>query len=423
MLSPFRRLARVAIPILATSTLAVPSCGQTESWLDYRGPDRNGFLPDADVPLEWSEQKNVAWKTAIRGEGWSSPLVHEGRIWLTTATEKGRNLHVVAVSFQNGEVLHDRIVFTNERPEPKNKLNSYASPSPAVEDGRVYVHFGTYGTACLDASSGETLWERRDIHCDHMEGPGSSPVIVDDALVFHMDGGDVQYVIALDKRTGETRWRTPRSTDFNGVQPDLRKAYSTPIVVPVDGQEWLISSGARCTMAYDPETGAELWRVRHPGFSMASRPLTDGETVYLTTGFMRGELHAVRLGGEGDVTDTAPIWQWQRNVPRMPSPILADGRIYMVDDGGRGTCLDAATGKPIWRQRIGGEHSASPIAIGDRIYFFDREGRTVVLARGDEFEKLGTNRLNSGFMASPAVVGNAFVLRTKTHLYRIQADA
>ncbi|MFN3242669.1 MAG: PQQ-binding-like beta-propeller repeat protein [Planctomycetota bacterium] len=405
--------------LLVLAACAAPLAAQAV-WPEFRGPKRDGVVAAADVPLTWSEQQNVRWKVAIPGEGWSSPVVCDGRIWLTTATDGGRKMHVVAVDADSGEIVHRRVVFEVEKAGKKNALNSHASPSPVVEPGRVYVHFGTYGTACIDTETFDEVWQRRDINCDHMEGPGSSPVLVDDLLAFHVDGGDVQFVIALDKRTGETVWKTERSIDLASMQKDLRKAYCTPIVTELDGTRVLLSPGAHAAMAYDLETGKELWRVRYKGFSLASRPLTDGVRVYIPTGFMRAQLYAVELAGSGDVTDEKVAWTWRRNVPKMPSPLLVGDRIFMVDDGGYATCLDARTGEPVWRHRLGGEHSGSPLCVGDRIYFFDREGRTVVLAKADEYRELAENHLESGFMASPAVVGDALVLRTRKHLYRIE---
>lgn len=408
----------LAIRLLACALLAPLAFAQ--AWPEYRGPARDGRADAARVPLEWSEKKNLRWKTPIPGLGWSSPVVWNDRIWLTTATEDGRRMFVLAVDFATGEKLVGRMLFENDEPAKKNALNSYASPSPTLEADRVYVHFGTYGTACLHATTGETVWQRRDINCDHMEGPGSSPVLFEDLLIFHVDGGDVQFVIALDKETGATKWQRERSIDFADVPNDLRKAYSTPIFVEVEGAIRMISSGAKATMAYDPRTGEELWRVRHDGFSMSSRPLHQDGVLFLNTGFMRAELLAVRADGEGDVTDDNIVWRYARNVPRMPSPLLIDGRLYMVSDNGIASCLDAKTGERVWQERIGSEHCASPVFAAGRIYFFDREGRSVVIAPGDKFESLAENQLDDGFMASPAIVGDAFVLRTRSHLYRIE---
>lgn len=395
---------------------------QDGDWPDFRGPHSNGVVAKSNVPLTWSEQQNVAWKRATLGSGWSSPVVEGGRIWLTTATEAGKKLHVIALDLATGEALFEQVVFENEKPEKKNALNSFASPSPTIEPGRVYVHFGSYGTACFDTVNFKKVWQRRDIRCDHMEGPGSSPILFEDLLIFHVDGGDVQYVIALDKATGTTKWRSDRSVDLSGNPPDTRKAYSTPIVMHVAGKPQLISTGAQASYAYEPRTGKELWLLRFKGFSMASRPLAGEGMVFLTTGFMRAQMLGVRLPAVGDVTDTHIAWSYARNVPKMASPILAGQRIYMVDDGGFATCLDANNGKVKWRERLGGEHCASPLCIGDRLYFFDREGETVVLAKADEFKKLASNHLDDGCMATPAVIGDALVLRTRTHLYRIEAS-
>lgn len=377
-------------------------------------------MASASLPLTWSEDQNVRWKSPVPGEGWSSPVVGDGRAWMTTSTDSGRKLHVLAYDVETGALVHQRVVFEVDQVENKNALNSHASPTPVVEPGRLYVHFGTYGTACIDTETYEERWQRRDINCDHMEGPGSSPILVGDLLAFHVDGGDVQYVTALDKRTGETVWRTDRSIDLSKMQKDIRKAFCTPIVAKLDGVEVLVSPGAHAAMAYDVRTGEEKWRVRYKGFSLASRPMFDGERVYIATGFMRAQLYAVDFDGAGDVTDEAVAWKWRRNVPKMPSPLLLGDRVFMVDDNGYATCLDKASGEAVWRKRLGGEHCSTPLCVGDRIYFFDREGRTVVLARADEYRELAENHLDAGFMASPAVVGDALLLRSKTHLYRIE---
>ncbi len=411
------------VGLLAAMFLVLaPRCGaqRPAPWPDFRGPSGDGRAVDATPPLTWSEHDNVSWKTAIHGQGWSSPVVDDGRIWLTTATPDGRELSVLAVDLASGKILHDRVVFHVAKPASKNTLNSYASPSPVVEAGRVYVHFGTYGTACLDTTNAKTLWTRRDLHCDHLQGPGSSPLLYEDLLILPVDGGDVQYIVALDTQTGKTRWKTQRSAKLAKLVPDLRKAYSTPIVIDVDDKPRVISTGAQATYGYDPSTGKELWRVRHKGFSMASRPIAGNGLVYLCTGFMHPRLLAVRTSGTGDVTESNVVWSYRRNVPTMPSPVLFEGRIYLVNDSGIASCVDARSGKRVWRHRLDGAHCASLLAAGGHIYFFDREGRTVVIQPSSKFEQLTVNELDRGFMASPAVVGDTLILRTKTHLYRIE---
>ena len=340
-----------------------------------------------------------------------------------TATAEGKERRALAYHVASGKPLHDVVVFEVPEVEKKNRLNSYASPSCVVEPGAVYVHFGSVGTARLDPKTAKVVWQRRDLPCDHMEGAGGSPIIVDDMLVFAMDGGDVQYVIALDKATGKTRWRTPRSLDLSKRANDLRKGYNTPIVARIGDREMIISTGATGTYGYDKATGKERWRVRHPGFSMSSRTLARHGMLYINTGFMRPQLLAVKAEGEGDVTDEVSVWAQRSSVPTMPSPVIVGDLLFMVSDRGTATCLDARTGERHWRQRLGGSFSASPLATSDRVYFFDREGTITVVAAKAEFEKLAESRLEHGFMASPAVLGDSLILRTRRHLYRFGAEA
>jgi len=375
--------------------------------------------------MSWSEEEHVVWKTAIHGRGWSSPVLLGGRAWLTTAPSKGGALSVIAVDLDSGEVVVDRVVFEIDEPEPRNGLNSYASPSPVVAGGRVFVHFGTYGTACLDSKTGETLWSRVDLKCDHLEGPGSSPLLEGGRLFLHLDGADVQYLVALDPETGETLWRTERSADLEPLAPDFRKAYSTPLLTTIEGAEGprsvLISSAARATYGYDPATGAELWRMDHPGFSMASRPLLVGDKLYVSTGFMRPELWAFKIGGAGNITEDALLWRNTRGVPTMPSSVIVGGLLFQVSDRGMASAVDLETGETRWQERLGESHCASLLASGDRIYAFGVEGKSSVFRASGSFEKLAESQLEAGFMASPAVLGDALILRTKTHLYRIEA--
>jgi len=411
---------RSLIPFLLVFALTPPAVAG-DCWPQFRGPTGDGHSDAAGLPLTWSETENIVWKTPIHGRGWSSPVVFGGRVWMTTATEDGHRMFVVCVDLESGEVLHDRCVFTNPViVQEIHSLNSYASPTPVLEESRAYVHFGVYGTACLDAASGKTLWQRRDIHCDHFRGPGSSPILFDDLLIFPMDGIDVQYVIAVDKETGQTAWKTDRSLDLTAVDPDFRKAYSTPLVIDAAGRKQLISTGAQGSYAYDPATGEELWRVAVRGFSNVSRPLFDGKHVLVNSGFGRTQLWAVRPDGRGDVTDSHVAWTADKGLPIKPSPVLVDGLIYSASDRGIATCLDAATGELVWKERLPGQYSASPIYADGRIYFFSHDDEATVIAPGRRMNVLAQNHLDAGCMASPAVVGKAIILRTKTHLYRIE---
>ncbi len=406
-----------------TIWLLPAACGQTARWTDFRGPTRDGRAPPGAAPLKWSEEENVRWKVPVEGVGWSSPVVWDRQIWLTTAGPKGREMMAMAFDTETGKVIHRRVLVKVDKPAPKHAQNSYASPTPAIQAGRAYVHFGSYGTFCLDTKSGQTIWERRDLECDHVTGPGSSPILHDGLLVFHMDGADVQYVVALDAKTGETRWKTDRSLDLSKLPRDTRRSFSTPIVMTVDDQPTLISTGAQGTFAYDPASGKELWRIRHKGFSNVSRPIAAGDVVYLNTGFARPQLLAIRPGPAGDITGTdTQLWAYARSVPTIPSPLHLDGRLYLVSEGGVASCLDAGAGTLVWKQRLRGEHSASLLHANGRIYAFDREGRTVVFAPGDTYQELAVNELEGGFMASPAVAHGALFLRTRTHLYRVQEN-
>lgn len=407
-------------------------------WPQFRGPALDGrAVPPAGqtsrgLPLTWSETENVAWKTPIPHLGWSSPVVRDGKIWLTTATANGTDFFVLCVEEATGRVLLNEKLFHSETPEPLgNNVNCYASPSPAVEAGRVYVHFGSYGTACLDTESFRVLWKRADLPCRHFRGPGSSVVLHRDTVILTMDGIDQQYLVALSKRDGTTVWRTDRTTQFNDLmadgrpnaEGDFRKGFTTPFIAEIAGRMQLISAGSKSAFSYDPATGRELWKVRYGGHTPAMTAVAGGGLVFLSTGNSPSELLALRADGTGDVTDSHLAWKTTRGVPRMPSPILLGDRLYLVADNGVLSCLEAPTGRELWQERIGGSHYASPLYGDGRIYCFSNAGETVVVKPGDTLKVLARNQLADGFMASPAVSGHALILRTKTHLYRIAASA
>jgi outer membrane protein assembly factor BamB len=410
---------RIPVVLFATLSLAVAALAG-DNWPRFRGPHGDGHADAARLPLTWGEKENVVWKTPIHDKGWSSPVVWGDQVWLTTARDDGTEMFAVCVDRATGKVVHDLKVFDVPNPTPlKNPTNSYASPTPVIEEGRVYVHFGSYGTACLDTGTAKVLWTRRDLECDHWRGPASSPIIYNDLLILTFDGHDVQYLAALDKATGKTVWRKDRSFDYGKLDGDLKKAYSTPSVITVNGKPQLVSPSAFGTIAYDPQTGEELWKVKHGGMNTAATPLYGQGKVYLCTSDGGLQLVAVRPDGSGDVTPTHIAWTWSKNVPNRSSPLLVDDLLFMGNGTGFLSCVDTRTGKPVWQERVGGAFWASPIYAAGRLYFFNDSGTTYVGEGGRSWKLLAQNKLDDGCMASPAVAGESLFIRTKTHLYRI----
>ena len=404
-------------------------------WPEFRGPSGDGHASPGDgksLPLHWSETNNVKWKTEIPYRGWSTPVVMGGQIWLTTATEDGHDFFAIGIDAQTGQLKFNEKLFHSDHPEPLGNgasMNCYATPSPAIEPGRVYVHFGRFGTACLDTQTGKALWQRDDIQCRHYRGPSSSVILFQNLLILTMDGVDVQYLIALDKATGHTVWKTDRSVAWNDENVpgpmardgDLRKAHSTPLIVRVAGKPQLLSGGAKAAYGYEPLTGKELWRVQYPDWSAAPRPVFDQGLAFFVTGLNKRQLWAIKPDGQGDVTDTHVAWKLDKHVGVYASPILVDGLLYTAAEENYVTCVEAATGQIVWTEGIGGRYAASPVYAGGRLYFFNQQGKTTVLNPGRTFSVLAVNALDDGFMASPAVADQAFFLRTRKHLYRIES--
>ena len=398
-------------------------------WTEFRGPLGTGHIPDGnELPSEWSESKNVDWKVTLPGRAWSSPVVFGDDIWLTTADEKGHKLTAIAVDAKSGKIVFEEQLFYVEKPQYVHKFNTYASPTPVIEGEHVYLTWGSPGTACLNAKTRKVLWKRSDFVCDHFRGSGSSPIIHGDLLILTFDGADHQYIAAIHKRTGKTVWSTDRSVDFQDLgadgkpfrDGDMRKGYSTPLVIRHDGVTQLISIGAMACYAYEPETGKEIWRVTERAqHSASTRPVFGHGLLFYPTGFAKGQLLAVDPGAKGESADTHIKWRLKRGVSNKPSILLIEDHIYMIADGGVASCVEAKTGKIAWSERVGGNYSASPVTDGKRIFFLSEEGKTTVVAASPEYRVIATNHLDSGFMASPAVHNDSLILRTKTHLYRI----
>jgi len=428
VLFPFTRPPGGSVPAIShlaflmlafAAWLAGPVCA-AENWPQFRGPHADGQSTAQGLPTTFGESNNVRWKTAVHGKAWSSPVIWEQQIWMTTATEDGRELGAICIDAESGKIVHDVVVFKIADPQFCHPMNSYGTPTPVIENGRVYLHFGTYGTACLDTTTAKPLWTRQDLPCNHFRGPGSSPILVDGLLVLTFDGVDVQYLAALDKETGKTTWKRDRNIAYDTDNTDYHKAYSTPAVISVNGQSQLISPSAGATIAYIPKTGEEIWRVRSGGMNAAALPLFGHGMVFATSAAGGYQLFAVKPDGRGDVTDSHVAWKFSQTVPSRSSQILVGGRLFMISDRGVISCVDAKSGKSIWQERYKGAFSASPLLVEGHIYFFGEEGEIPVVAAEDTYKLLADNRLGDGFMASPAVYGNSLILRSRTHLYRIE---
>ena len=427
------KLACRLFGILLACSLTSQAAGP-ESWPEFRGPQGNGIAVSpaetAGVPLTWSEKENIVWKTEIPLQGWSTPIILDGQIWLTTATEEGHDFYVLTLDQESGQILRNEMLFHSDNPEALgNDVNSYASPSATIEKGRVYVHFGSYGTACLDTHTGDILWKREDLPCRHYRGPGSSVVLFEHLLLLTFDGADLQYLAALDKNTGETVWKTDRSTEWPDVdehgevlrEGDFRKAFTTPHLVVQKERTLLFSQGSYGAFAYDARTGKELWKVAHGAYSPAPCAVSGNNLVYIPLGRGAQEIRAMKLSDSDKPVEEEAVWTIAgKQVPAEPSPLLVNGLFYLLSNDGIVTCLDAATGEEYWSERIGGNYMASPIYADGRIYCAGVRKKTTVLQEGRRFEKLAVNELDEGMLASPVVVGSALYLRTKTHLYRIE---
>ncbi len=402
-----------ALALLLAS--AAPASAQ---WPEFRGPSGQGHASETGLPLEWSESRNVLWKAPVPGRGWSSPSIAGGRIWLTTAVDsaegrrRGVSLRALAFDVASGREVVNTEVFSVDRPEALNAKNSYASPTPIVDGERVYVHFGAQGTAAL-TTAGEIVWKTRlDYQSQH--GNGGSPALHGDLLIVNCDGnGGDAYVTALDVKTGKARWKTPRR------QP-ADQAYTTPLVIRAGDRDQVVSVGAYRAVAYDPSNGREIWRVSYDGgFSNVPRPVFGQGLVFIATGFQQPALIAVRPDGTGDVTRSHVAWTLRRGAPYTPSPILVGEQLFIVNDAGIATSVDAKTGAIHWQQRLGGNYSASPVYADGRIYFQSEEGVTTVIEPGTTFKRLATSQLDGATLASMAVAERSFFIRTETQLYRI----
>lgn len=441
-----RRCLRLSCVALCVTILSsVSSAAEQDSsqhWNQFRGPNGDGVSTSQNLPVEFDEAKNIRWKIAIPDSGWSSPVVWQNEIWLTTGSDAKEELRAICVDLETGQITKDIKVFDmiERKVETAYKhdsphLNSPATPTSVVEENWVFVSFGSQGIACLDRNSGDVVWQRRDLRIYQPVRQGSSPIVDDKNLYVAFDGNFEQYFIALDKATGETCWKMDRNVgtvwsatlNAKGLSPkklggkpgDNKKSFATATLIEIDGRRQLIAPAAEATISYDPDMGEELWRVMYPGgFNVAARPIYANGLVYVFTSGLNKLLLAIKPDGSGDVTETHVAWSTARSTPSIPSPVIVNDLMFMVTDNGIARCLEAKTGEEVWQKRLRGEHWASPLYVDGKLYFSSKQGDvTVLAASGTEPMVMARNEMNATFIASPAVAGSSLILRSTTHLY------
>ena len=433
-------------PISRMVLLAGCALGQfasAEDWNQFRGPNGNAISNASNSP-ESVSQSNVAWKTAIPGTGWSSPVVSGNRIWITTAettaatseqiAAKTRGVQfakiktvagsvrfrAICVDASNGQIIHNLSLLQVNDPDLINPLNSYASPTAAIAGQHVICHFGSYGTWCIDQRSGTTVWQNRLV-VDHSVGPGSSPIVSGNRVILVCDGIDQQFVAGLDLETGQQAWKTNRP-EIRSTNGEYRKAYSTPLLIELGGQKQAVIPGAQWVCAYDPQSGKELWRADYgEGFSTTPMAIYESGLLICSTGYMKGELFAIKPTGNGNLTNNI-VWRSAKGGSKMPTAVASKGRIYSISDDGILSTLNANNGTVEKRQRIGGKFAASPLLVADKLYLGNQNGELIVLRVGSDGipQKMSTSQLDGTIMSSPAVVGSDLVIRTGKSLMRVR---
>jgi len=425
-----------------TLLLTFTQITQAQDWPEWRGIGAQGISKAQGLPDTWSETSNVRWKKELPGRGHSTPIIVGDHLWLTTAIEHAASpdqaksklvsntgdqpltvldsvsLRVLCVDKVTGSILHDIEVLNVKDPQWAHTLNSYASPSPILAAGRLYAHFGSFGTVCINTTNQTILWKNEELKIMHENGPGSTPILCANHLIVHFDGSDQQFIAAFDITTGKVAWKTARSGNMD-PRPQQRKAYGTPLAVTMNEQPVIVSPAADWVYGYEPQTGKELWKVAYVGlgFSMSVCPEADAERFYFSTSFVKSQVIALNYAG---LKSPEIAWRNNKNAPKMCSPVLTNGLLFYIDDGGIVSCIDPNTGEAHYRERLGGKFSASPIVADGKIYFASREGVVTVIAAQKIFNTLSQNTLEGALMASPVAVGRTLYLRTDRALYRIE---
>jgi outer membrane protein assembly factor BamB len=419
---------RFISPLLVSFfVIIIDGACQHSSWTHFRGNDLNGIANVDHSPLKWTSDSNIVWKSEIHGRGWSSPVVYNNQVWMTTATDDGKEMFALCVDYLTGEIIYDILLFTPDSIYYKHDINSYATPTSCIEEGFIYTHFGRYGTACLNTNSGSVSWRRTDIEFLDIQGPGSSLFLYKEMLILHCEGTDKQLIMALDKFTGQTIWQTERPKEvYDKLGPIGKKAYITPIIVTVQGKDLLISNGSAACIAYDPNTGKEIWRVVGGIDSTISMPFSENGIVYFYTGFKKdeegeryAELLAVNPDGHGDISATHVTWRMKTPILQLLTPVIKDGLIYTIDTKSILMCIDAKTGDIIRSKRIRGKFNGSPIYAAGNIYFSSTQGDTIVIREGRSLDIIAENKLEGEIWTTPVIMEGNILIRTSKYLYKI----
>jgi outer membrane protein assembly factor BamB len=441
-----RFLAATSFALTAIlATLGTGDIFAGDTFPEWRGVNGQGHADASNLPVSWSENKNIGWKTKVRGLGWSTPVIAKGQVWVTSGIptpaskeefEKRRkastnkmplniaesvSLRAICVDLKSGKVVKDIEVINKKKPQQIHVDNSYATPTPVYENGRLYCHYGACGMGCVDTKTSKVIWTNQDLHVEHENGPGSSPILWKGLLILHCDGIDQQYIVALNKETGKEVWKTKRTGKLNS-NVQLQKSYATSLIVDVNGKDQVVSPSADWIYGYDPTTGKELWKLSYGslGFSNAARPIAGGGLIYTCTGYMQSQMLAIKINGDEGSQKPEVVWSHRKQVPNVACPIMIGNEIYFASDKGIATCLNAKTGEVHWTERIGKRFWASPLYADGKIFFFDSDGATTIIEPGKEFKKVSVNRLEGTLFATVAAVDGTLILRTDKALYCIR---
>ena len=399
------------------------SLATAEDWMRFRGPNGQGISSEKNLPLTWSAQDNIAWKTAIPGKGWSSPIVYRDRVFLTTATEEGVSCRILCIDRKSGDIVWNKEAH-RQKPGAMRRQNSYATPTPVTDGRRVYAVFYDGAIAAVDFS-GKTVWKNTDFPFFSLHGLGASPMLADGQLIMPFDGSSRQeqrlgwktpwekaLVLSLDADTGKVRWQGKRGLS--------RVGHVTPILA--GSGKRVITAGGDRVQAFDTKSGKRIWSIYSQGEGVTPSPVIGGNVLYTSSGFEAPTIRAIRLGGEGDVTKTHIAWEHKKGVPALASPLYLAPYLYTITRDNILYCFQAEKGEIVWSKRLKGVHWASPVLADGRIYILSEDGLTLVLRPGEKYDEIARNDLEEKCMASMAVSQGRFYIRTTEHLYCIGKD-